>query len=157
MKMARSIDVFIVWLRYITLKRFWRTLENDAIKGPFHTFHQIFYKDFVLLVFWNKYYSFVPFSYDWLETLPGVRNLVFLLNLSHATISFYTPWKHQAYFGLMRNYVEICRSYKGFSMTTSKIKYKNCHNFGSSLTLTCGLFFKSYFWKVFHLKWNFIK
>ena len=44
------------------------TLENDDIKGPlFHIFHQAFYKNFVILVFLNKYTPFVPIftMIDW--------------------------------------------------------------------------------------------
>ena len=60
MQMAGTVEVYIVvWLRYITLKLFWRTLENVVMKGPlFHTFHHAFYKNFVI-VFWNKYSPFV--------------------------------------------------------------------------------------------------
>ena len=69
MQMVGSVDVsIVVWSRYITLKLFWRTLENDVIKGRlFHTFHQAIYKKFVILVFWNKYSPFVPIfiMIDW--------------------------------------------------------------------------------------------
>ena len=69
MQMAGSVEVsIVVWSRYITLKLFWRTLKNDVIKGPlFHTFHQAFYKTFVILVFWNKKPLFVPIfiMIDW--------------------------------------------------------------------------------------------
>ena len=60
--MAENIEVsIVVWSRYISLKLFWRTLENNAIKGPqFHTFHQALYKDFVILVFSSKYSPFLP-------------------------------------------------------------------------------------------------
>ena len=41
MQMARSVEVsIVVWSRYITLKLFWRTLENDVIKGSLlYIFH----------------------------------------------------------------------------------------------------------------------
>ena len=40
----------VVWLQYITLKLFGRTLENDVIKGSrFHSL--VFYKTFLYLVF----------------------------------------------------------------------------------------------------------
>ena len=62
MQVAGSAEVSVVVLsQYITLKLLWRALENDVIKEPlFHTFHQTFYKNFVILVFWNKY-SLPPF------------------------------------------------------------------------------------------------
>ena len=67
--MAGSLKVFIVvWSRYITLNLFWRTLENDVINGPlFDTIHEAFYKNFAILVFWNKYSPFVPvfIMIDW--------------------------------------------------------------------------------------------
>ena len=69
MLMARSVEVsIVVWSRYIILKLFWKTFKNDVIKGPlFHTFHQAFYKTFVILVFWNKKSLFVPIfiMIDW--------------------------------------------------------------------------------------------
>ena len=62
MQLAGSVDISIaVWMRYITLKLFWRTLENDLMKMTlFHIFHKVFYKNFVILVFWNKYSPFLP-------------------------------------------------------------------------------------------------
>ena len=59
---SKSLEVsIVVWSHYITLKLFWRTLENDVIKGLlFHIFHQAFYKYFLILVFWNKYSPFAP-------------------------------------------------------------------------------------------------
>ena len=61
-QMIESEEVsIVVWSRCITLKLFWRKLENDFIRRPrFHTFHQIFYKNVVILVFWNKYFPLVP-------------------------------------------------------------------------------------------------
>ena len=46
MQMAGSVEVsIVVWLQYITVKLFWRALENDVIKGVlFQTFHQAYYK-----------------------------------------------------------------------------------------------------------------
>ena len=62
MQMAGIAEVSIVASsRHIRLKLFWRTLENDVVAEPlFHTFHPAFYKNFVILVFWNKYSTFVP-------------------------------------------------------------------------------------------------
>ena len=59
---SRSVEVsIVVWSHYITLKSFWRTLENDVIKGLlFHIFHQAFYKYFLILAFSNKYSPFAP-------------------------------------------------------------------------------------------------
>ena len=59
---SRSVEVsIVVWSHYITLKSFWRTLENDVIKRLlFHIFHQAFYKYFLILAFWNKYSPFAP-------------------------------------------------------------------------------------------------
>ena len=53
MQMAGSVEVSIAaWSRNIILKLFSRTLENDVTKKSlFHTFHQVFYKNFVILVF----------------------------------------------------------------------------------------------------------
>ena len=61
MQMAESVEVSIVASsRCITLKLFWRTLENDVKKGTlFHNFLQAFYKNLVTLVFWNKHSPFV--------------------------------------------------------------------------------------------------
>ena len=71
MQMAGSVEVSIaVWSRYIALKLFWRTLKNDVIKGPlFHIFHQVFYKNFVILVVWNKYSPFVTIFRKLIENL----------------------------------------------------------------------------------------
>ena len=69
MQMTWSAEVsIVVWSRYITLKLFWRTLENGVIKG--HLFlisHQEFHKNFVILVFRNKYYLFLSIfiMIDW--------------------------------------------------------------------------------------------
>ena len=60
MQMDGIIEVFIVVAIYdfeTVLKNFgkWRH------KGPpFRTFHQALCRDFVILLFWNKYSSFVP-------------------------------------------------------------------------------------------------
>ena len=55
------VKVIVVWSRYITLKLFWRALENDVKKVTLlHNFHQAFYKNIVILVFWNKYSPFAP-------------------------------------------------------------------------------------------------
>ena len=67
MQMAGSVEVsIVVWSRYITLN----ALKNfdDLIKGPlFYTFHQVFYKNFVILKFWNKSSPFAPIfiMIDW--------------------------------------------------------------------------------------------
>ena len=68
MQMAGIIEVSIViWSRYITLKLFWITLENDVIKCPlFYTFYHTLYKKFVILVFWSNYLSICTNFYnDW--------------------------------------------------------------------------------------------
>ena len=51
MQIAGSVEVsVVVWSQYITLKLFWRTLENDVIKWPlFHASHKAFYKNFIIL------------------------------------------------------------------------------------------------------------
>ena len=71
--MAGSVEVFVVvWSQYITLKLFWRTLENYASQ-------EAFLKNFVILVFWNNYSPFVWF-FILTKTWPGIRKLVFLLH-----------------------------------------------------------------------------
>ena len=67
--MTGSLEVSIAaWSQYIILKLFWKTLENNVIKGPlFHTYPWALYKKLVILVFWYKYSLFVPIfiATDW--------------------------------------------------------------------------------------------
>ena len=69
MQIAEIVEIsIVVWSRYNTLKLFWIALENDVLNGArSHTFHQAFYKNFVTLLFWNKYSPFVSISImiDW--------------------------------------------------------------------------------------------
>ena len=49
--MVPSFAITIVWSRYIALKLLWRIWENDVKEGdPFHTFLQIIYINFTILV-----------------------------------------------------------------------------------------------------------
>ena len=70
-----NLGLFIVvWSRYVALKLLWRIWESDVKKGPsFHTFRQIFYKRFKILVL--SYNLFHQFS---TKLWPGIRNLLFL-------------------------------------------------------------------------------
>ena len=49
----------VFWSRYIALKLLWRIWEIDVKEGtPFHTFLQIFYKNFKILVLsYNRSHS----------------------------------------------------------------------------------------------------
>ena len=60
----------VVWSRHVALKLFWRTLENDVIKGSlFHTFHQTFYKKFSKFSVLKQVFSiYTNFNNDWLKT-----------------------------------------------------------------------------------------
>ena len=130
--MDGSLEVSVVvssW--YIILKLFWRTLENDFIKGPLlHTIHQAFYKNFVILLFWNKRSSFVPIfiMIDWKFGL--IQGILIL------------------YFYLMWNYTGNLSQFRKFVKMTSQIKYKNWHNLGSTFEVLGGV---QYHFKYFYL------
>ena len=79
----------VVWLRHITLKLLWRTLENDVVpvKVPlFHTFQQTFLKKFVILVFFNKYSPFVTIFIMIYWKLGPIQGILY----------FYLTWKFAA-------------------------------------------------------------
>ena len=131
--MVGSVEVsIIVWSIYITLKLFWKTFENGIIRGPlFHTLHKELFKYFVILRFWNKYSPFVPIFImpDWkLFPIWGIL-----------------------YFCLMRNCTGNLAQFWKFVKMASDINYKIGITLDLDLTLTCGVFLKSYFWKVFQL------
>ena len=121
--MDGSLEVYIVVLSwYIILKLFWRTLENDFIKEPLlHTIHQAFYKNFVILLFWNKRSPFVSIfiMIDWKFGL--IQGILIL------------------YFYLMRNYTGNLSQFWKFVKMMSQIKYKNWHNFGSTFEVVVGV------------------
>ena len=60
--MAVSLELsIVVWSRYIALKLFWRIWENNVKEGPlFHNFHQIFHKNFKMLILIYSLSHFVP-------------------------------------------------------------------------------------------------
>ena len=77
-----SVEVsIVVWSPYITLKLFWRTLENYIIKGHlFHIFGLAFYKKCNFRVLKEVFSICTNFHNDCWRTCPDIRNLVFLLN-----------------------------------------------------------------------------
>ena len=91
------------------------------------SFHQAFYKNFVILVFWKKYSAFVPFFIitDW--------------KLGRYKESCISTW-----WGIIQDQ-DICRSSESFSKVTSQIKYKIWHNFGSRFDFDLWFFLKVIF------------
>ena len=104
--MVGSAEVSIaVWWRYISLKLFWRTLENEVRTPVSHLLPIILQKFCNFSVLKQVFSICTNFHNDWLKTWPGIRYLVFLLgNLPQF-------WK--------------------FVKETSQIKCKNWHNFRS--------------------------
>ena len=100
-------------VRYITLKLFWRTFQNDVIKEPlFQTFPQALHKTLTILAFWNKH----QFSWWLIENLSWYRESCIP-----------TKW-------------EICRSSGSLLKMTWQIKYRTGETLDPDLTLTCGIF-----------------
>ena len=97
-------------------------------KGPlFHTSDLGFYKIFVILVFWNKNSPLAPIliMIDWkLGPIQGILN-----------------------FSLTRNHTGNLQYHSSASLwkLTSRIKYKNWHNCGSSFDFELRFFFKVIF------------
>ena len=95
MQMAGSVEVSIAaWSRNVILKLFSRTLENDVTKKSlFHTFHQAFYKNFVILVFWNKDSPFGPISImtDW--KLGPIWGILYFYLMRNFTANLPRFWK----------------------------------------------------------------
>ena len=59
--MVPSLELSIVWSRYNALKLLWRIWEsNMKERPPFHTFLQIIYKSFKILVLSYNLFHFVP-------------------------------------------------------------------------------------------------
>ena len=104
--MVGSAEVSIaVWWRYISMKLFWRTLENEVRTPVSRLLPTILQKVCNFSVLKQVFSVCTNFHNDWLKTWPGIRYLVFLLgNLPQF-------WK--------------------FVKKTSQIKCKNWHNFRS--------------------------
>ena len=124
--MVGSVEVSIaVWWRYISLKLFWRTLENEVRTPVSHLLPTILQNFCNFSVLKQVFSICTNFHNDWLKTWPGIRYLVFLLgNLPQF-------WK--------------------FVKETSQIKCKNWHNFRSRFDYDLRGFLNIVFWKVFHL------
>ena len=124
--MVGSAEVSIaVWWRYISLKLFWRTLENEVRTPVSHLLPTILQNFCNFSVLKQVFSICTNFHNDWLKTWPGIRYLVFLLgNLPQF-------WK--------------------FVKETSQIKCKNWHNFRSRFDYDLRGFLNIVFWKVFHL------
>ena len=104
MSMAGRVEVsLIVWLQYIILKLFWRTLGGkwrhtlDAVSD----LSKIILKKICNFSLLKEAFSICTnFHDDWLKTWPDIRNLVFLLNeklyrKSTAVLKVCQRWHHK--------------------------------------------------------------
>ena len=127
----------VIWMWYIALKVLWRIWESDVNKvASFHTFFQIFYKKFKILVLNCKLshlYQFSRRSTKNLPTCPDVRSLLFLSN---------KKW-HKKFAPILI----VCQRWRHSWKTQTGI------TFDLDMILTWGDFFKSHiFWRCFSWK-----
>ena len=121
----------VIWQWYITLKLHWRIWENHVNKGaPFHTFFQIFYENFKVLVLSYNCFHFVSIFKKIdakLAHLPDVRSLLFLCykkwcNKFAPILIVYQRWRHSQ-------------------------KTKTGITFDLDVILTCGAFLRAIFFE----------